>query len=474
MGASKSQESQLKIHTTLSETTEDQLMVIDARTPLMRGLLILAVVLALLGGWKAAHWYVGNAIADFAPDADEGGLETTRYALSIAPGDPLVYWSAANFEKGTLDPTRMPEAVRLYEEAVRRSPNDYRFWQDLGLVREQAGDGPGGEKAMRRAINLAPSYSRPRWYLGNLLLRAGRTEEAFTELRRAADTNPSVMRMQVFSAAWRIFDRDVPAIERIVGSSAETRAQLAAYLAANDRAEDAVRLWTGLNGAEKNEQRKTGEALMKALFERKKYRAAQALARDLGLESAEGPGQFANGGFENGISIPGTSLFGWQISNIPQTEVALDASQSRTGNRSLRIVFNGFPKAAYYNIGQIVVVDPSTRYKFEGFVRTQDLKSGGTPVIEVANAMDGIVLGTSAPFPMGRNDWQPVTIEFSTPEKIEGIHVRTNRAFCGDVCPIFGIIWYDDFNLQNLGPATGSGKNERPGSKDNSGNPAAR
>lgn len=440
----------------------------------MRSLLIISMLLVLFGAWKAAHWYLGNAIADFAPGVEEGGLETTRYALSLAPGDPLVYWGAANLEKRTLEPSRMPEAVRLYEEAVRRSPNDYRFWQDLGLVREQTGDAAGGERALRRAIELAPAYARPRWYLGNLLLRAGRTDEAFAELRRAADAIPTVMRPQVFSAAWRTFDKDVYAMERAVGDNAQTRAQLASFLATNDRADDAVRLWTSLSTPEKNEQRKIGEDLMKELFDRKQYRSAQSLARDLGLESADGPGQFANGGFENSISAPGTSLFGWQISPIAQTEVAVDTSQHHGGGRSLRVVFNGFPKSAYYNIGQTVVVEPMRRYRFEGYVRTQDLKSGGTPLIEVANAMDGKVLGTSAPFPMGRNDWQLVTFDFSTPDKTEGIHVRTNRAFCGDVCPIFGIMWYDDFSLQNLGPSTGSGQDESTSRRFNDGDNAVR
>ena len=440
----------------------------------MRAVLIIVVALALFGAWKASRWYLGNALADFGPGADERSAENPRYGLSMAPGDPLVYWAAANFEKATLDPSRMPEAVRLFEEAVRRSPYDYRFWQDLGLVREQSGDAVGGEKALRRAIELAPAYARPRWYLGNLLLRAGRTDEAFVELRKASDASPLVMRPQVFSAAWNIFDKDVSAIARVVGESAETRAQLASFLASNERPTDAVRLWTSLSAAEKNEQHKTGEDMMKTLFLKKQYRAAQALARDLGFESAEGPGRFSNGGFENSISAPGVSLFGWQIASVAQTEVALDTSQHHSGSRSLRVVFNGFPKTAYYNIAQLVVVEPSTRYRFEGYVRTQDLKSGGTPLLEVANAADGKVLGTSESFPMGRNDWQLVTIEFTTPDKTEGIHVRTNRAFCGEVCPIFGIIWYDDFNFQNLGPGSGSGQETRAGGKDSARDSAAR
>ena len=457
----------------MAETTADQIKLIDVRTPLVRGLLVVVLALVLFGTWKASRWYLGNAIADFAPSAEEGGLETTRYALSLAPGDPLVYWGAANLEKASLEPGRMPEAVRLYEEAVRRSPNDYRYWQDLGLVREQSGDAAGGERALRRAIELAPAYARPRWYLGNLLLRSGRTDEAFAELRRASDANPSVMRPLVFSAAWSVYDKDVKAIESVVGVGGESRAQLASYLAANDRADDAVRLWTSLNPNEKVEQRKIGEAVMRSLYDKKHYRAAQTIARDIGIESADGPGSFANGGFESSISTAGTSLFGWQITPVAQTEVTLDASQHHSGNRSLRVVFSGFQKAAYYNIGQTVVVEPSTHYRFEGFVKTQDLQSAGTPLIEIANTLDGKVIGTSTPFPLGPNDWQPVSIDFTTPDNTEGIHVRTNRAFCGDVCPIFGIIWYDDFNLQNLGSGIGPGKDTRAG-RDTAGVPATR
>lgn len=439
----------------MSQAVSDQLKLIEVRAPLVRVLLVIAVLLAFVGAWYAGRWYIGNTYAEFAPGVNEGGLETTRRAMVYAPDDPIAHWSAANLENRTLDPSRMPEAVRLYEEAVRLSPNDYRLWIDLGRARSQAGDTEGGEKALRRAIELAPSYAYPRWYLGNLLLRAGRTDEAFDYLRQAADANPRSFRGLVFNAAWNIFDEDVAAMERVVGGNPATRAQLAAFLAVQGRATDAVRLWTSLSAAEKTEERKTGEDLMRALFDKKQYRAAQELARDLGLESAQGVGQFANGGFESGIGAAGTSLFGWQVSAVPLTEVAVDPNQHRNGTRSLRVIFKGFSKPNYYNITQLVVVEPSTRYRFEGYVKTQELKSGGAPQIVVTSATDGKILGNSAAFPLGKNDWQPINLEFSTPENTEGIYVLTNRAFCGEVCPIFGIIWYDDFNLQRLGHNAG-------------------
>ena len=43
------------------------------------------------------------------------------------------------------------------------------------------------------AVRLAPFYAQPRWYLGNMLLQAGRLDEGFAELRRAVKSDPSYL-----------------------------------------------------------------------------------------------------------------------------------------------------------------------------------------------------------------------------------------------------------------------------------------
>jgi hypothetical protein len=36
-------------------------------------------------------------------------------------------------------------------------------------------------------------------------------------------------------------------------------------------------------------------------------------------------------------------------------------------------------------------------------------------------------------------------VEFTTSENSNGLFVRTSRGFCGETCPIVGIVWLDDF-----------------------------
>ncbi|MEA2175131.1 MAG: hypothetical protein QOD00_2723, partial [Blastocatellia bacterium] len=461
--------------------SSDQLKFIEVRTWLGRALLLLPVLLALVCSWYALRWYVGNTIVEYAPSLDEGALETARSGMTLAPDDPLAHWTVAGLERRSLDPELLPDVVKQYEEAVSLSPNDYRLWMDLGVAREQAGDAAGGEQALRRAVELAPSYADPRWFLGNLLLRAGNRDEAFAELRRAGDANPATYRPQIFNLAWQVYGGNAAEMKAAVGESAAARGSLAAYLSGRGRTDDALDLWSSLSKTEKAEQREVGEGLMSALVSAKSYRRALGLFRDLSAEAGAEVGQFQNGGFENEITGTGGAAvvnpFGWQVRSVPQAQIALDQRHKHAGARSLRVTFNASNAFNFDNVSQLVVVEPSTQYRLECYVRTDELKSAGAPLIEVVDSTDGSVVAASSPLAIGTNDWQPLVVDFKTTAKTEAVTVRTGRAPCsmeGSVCPIFGTIWYDDFNLQRGNAGAGPGRHNSSSSRGDAKDAGAR
>ena len=61
-------------------------------------------------------------------------------------------------------------------------------------------------------MELAPAYAYPHWYLGNLYLRNGRYNEAFAELRRAAEADPELLPQQ-FSLSWEVYKNDPEALK---------------------------------------------------------------------------------------------------------------------------------------------------------------------------------------------------------------------------------------------------------------------
>ena len=452
----------------MSESTPDQLKLVDVRAPALRVLLVVPVLLALVGAWYATRWYVGNFVAEYAPQIEDetatdesvaaAQLQAAETAMRLAPADPWTHWIVAGLKKNSLDPREMEEALRQFEEAVRLSPNDYRFWVSLGRAREQAGDSAGGEQALRRAVSLAPSYADPRWHLGNLLLRAGRGDEAFKELTHAAEADPK-LRPQIFNAAWVVFGEDVDAINRASGGSAAARAELAVYVAGRERFDDALRLWASLTPAEKKDQRASGESIVNALLSAKHYRSALGVARDTGGEDALKikVGEIWNPGFEDDIDAAGANTFEWKVRSVPQAPIGFDQATKHGGARSLRVAFKSPSTLAFTNISQTVVVEPGQAYRLEFYVRAEDLKSGGTPLVEVLDAADGkTVLAATQALANGTIDWEQQTLEFKVPPASEAVLIRVRRETCGNdpVCPIFGLVWYDDFNLQRTAGGT--------------------
>jgi hypothetical protein len=415
-------------------------------------------MLALVGAWFAIRWYTGNTVAEYGPGLEEGGIEAARSAVRLAPRDPLTYWRLAQLEEKDFGSNQMDLAVRHYADAVALSPNDYRLWMEFGRVLEENGNVTQAETALRHAVELAPSYAYPHWYLGNLLLRADRTDEAFSELRLVAESTPS-LRPQVFSLALKVFGEDAEAIKNAMGTSTELRGQLASYFIAGNKLDDALRLWNSFSPAEKKEQHVTGEEVLKALAASKRFHAALDVASELAPEDKAKPllNQFFNGGFETGTGPSGATVFGWQITSIPQAQTIIDSDQHHQGGRSLRIFYRSNSTLTLNTVAQLVVVEPRTQYMFECYVRTDQLKSAGTPLFEIVDESNGAVLGASAPVPSGTSNWFQLTINFETKASTEAVRLRINRASCGQdpVCPIFGTVWYDDFNLQRAGRVAG-------------------
>jgi len=418
-----------------------------------RWLLLLPAMLAILGAWFAVHWYVGNTIAEYAPVATEGGIEMAQMAVRWAPGDPLTHWRLGSFEEKSFSAENMAAAVSEYQTAVRLSPNDYRYWTELGHALEANGDTEGGEKALRRAVELAPAYSHPRWYFGNLLLRQGKFDEAFEQLGHAAEAD-NQMRWQVFDLAMRVFNGDVNEIAKVACVSPAARLQFAIYLITAQRFDDAQRMLGTISPADRRTQGELNKELAESLMQAKQFHSVLALMSEAEPGAAvPQPEQFWNGGFESDFKLSESNIFKWVIESRGAAQVNVD-SHAHSGQRSLRILFKAQRSLEKIAVSQTVVVEPGTPYRFECYMRTEDMISASTPVLSILDAVDGTGLAESSPLPKGTNDWQRVTFDFTTKPKHDAITVGFIRPPCGgdgQICPIFGTVWYDDFNLQRIG-----------------------
>jgi tetratricopeptide (TPR) repeat protein len=406
-----------------------------------------AVLFAILFCWFAVRWQIGSMLAGLTSKDSPGATAASELAMRLAPGDPIAKWLRASIEADRAQTGQDSTAVKLIEDAVRLSPYDYRWRIELGRALEQDEQNDAAENEFRRAVQLAPTYAFCHWHLGNFYLRQGRRDEAFAELRQAAQNNQTY-REQVFSLAWDYFDKDPSKVEQLAADTPDARAGLALFFAARGRAEDSLRIWNSLNDSDKTSNPQIAKAIAHGLYIQRFFPQALEFARQLGIDAESRPGAVTNAGFERSIGGQEDSRFGWQIvRGDSKLDMATDSTVKHEGSRGLKVSFRNYIKPDLYNIFQTIVAEPNTNYRLSFWVRTETLRSSGGPLLEIINANDDKMIMASKPFPTGTNDWEQINVDFRTPDNCTGVTIRTARVFCGEQCPIVGTLWYDEFLL---------------------------
>jgi len=412
--------------------------------------MILVISLALVASWFVVRWYMGNTIAEyFSPE--ERRQEVAQMAVSWAPSDPLPHWRLGNLIQKELPPDQIGQSVIEFEKAVSLAPSDYRFWMSLGQALEQAGEADKAEKALREAVRLAPSYAYPRWYLGNLLLRTDRYTEAFQEMQLASDAHEP-LQSQLFNLAWQVNKDDFEALKSSIGKTPDARALFSKYLLARGRFDEGLRLWNTLSETERRTRRYAADPMIASLIAAKRFHQAVEGWNNV----APGPAyraeleRIVDRGFEDNVAHGPEAVFGWQVQSISQVQMGIDAGMGHEGRRSLRLFFQVRSKLDGLNVAQLVPLRPNTEYDFECYVQTERLESASTPVVAIVDSVDEAVLASSAEAPNGNNNWQRISLSFKTGAKTEAVRIKIVRNPCPEnaVCPIFGTVWYDDFDIK--------------------------
>src|SRR5688572_9376288 len=429
-----------------------ELVHVDVRKPVVRVVLILLLLGATVWSYFAVRWYIGNTLAEYFNPAPTD-FKVAQMAVEFAPKDPLTHWRLAQVSQKLLPLDQQAHAIAEYERAVSLSPNDYRFWMALGTAQEQIGASAKGEQALRRAVALAPSYAYPRWYLGNLLLRSGRYEEAFRELRLAGEADEQ-LEPQQFSFLWAIYGDNLEALTAAMGEGSPRRARFALYQMQQQRPEDGLRMWGSLSVEEKKSNRHIADAMIANLLSLLRFHDATKVWNDIAMNERYRleTGKVFDGSFEESISYGADMPFGWQVKDAPQLQIGIDPTKARNGSRSLRIVFQVRANLEALNISQLIPVIPNSEYELEFYLRTEKLETGSAPMIQIFDGTDGGGLASSPQAPSGSTPWTRVSVQFKTGSKTEAVILRFVRLSCSDdetpICPIFGSVWYDDFSIQ--------------------------
>lgn len=416
-----------------------------------------ALVACLLGIWVIGRAGFSRLLSEYVvrssllpSERQTNTVAIADEATRLAPSDPAAHRARAI---SLMDAGQLAEAIREYEQAIALRPGHYTLWVELGRARDQADDQQGALEAFTEAVRLAPYYAQPHWQLGNVLFRMGLREEAFAELRRATLSDMALLPAAI-DLAWAAYERDARAVERVFQpQNAQARLALARFFARHGKPAEAVEQFRAAGKITDAERR----AFLQDLLAAKQFTESYEVWSD-GLEARSGarPGGKAaitDGSFEGGIKFddPG---FGWQLTrDAAAFRYSLDTVGPKEGAQSLRIDFNGDYNPASPVVSQLVLVEPGARYRLHFAARTEELVTGGLPVIAVSDASSnqGRSLIESSPLPQGTSGWQEQVIEFAAGDGTNAVLVSFVRQSCGSgPCPIFGRVWLDQFSMEKL------------------------
>ncbi|HWT03128.1 MAG TPA: carbohydrate binding domain-containing protein [Pyrinomonadaceae bacterium] len=405
-------------------------------------LLVAAVCLwAMVGAWRAGAsrllTYHARA-ARLLAQADE--------AVETAPHDPEARSARALVLLNNRD---LAAALAEYERAAALRPRDYLLWLELGRARDRANDAAGALAAMEQSARLAPAYAQPRWHLGNVLFRAGRFEEGFVEMRRAAFGDASLL-PGLIDLAWNVSGDDPAVVEQLIQPErASWHTALAKYFAGRGRAAEALAQFRAAGGIREEDR----QALVKELLAARRYAEAYEVWAAKGGAGDRGAGaessRVHDGGFADRMARD-NSGFGWRpAQDADALRISLDKTAPRSGAQSLRVDFNGSPGSPM--LTQLIVVAPETRYRLSFGARTEDVVTGGPPFVGVSDAggEQQVTLARSESFEKNSGGWREYTVEFTTGKTTSAVVLSLAREDCGGgPCPIFGRLWLDDFEIR--------------------------
>ncbi len=412
------------------------------KTGLHRSLLLFAAVFSVIAVGFFAKWCFAHAVSLRA-----GQVEIADFSVALAPNDPQTHFASGVLNEKNFLPESLEKAVAEYKKAVALSPDDYLLWIAFGRASEKNGDAEGAEKAFHRALELAPNYADTHWAYGNNLLRRGKTEEAFSEIRQAAASS-NVFIIPAISIAWQVFDGDSSQVIQNIGKEPLLKAPLANFLANRQKYTEAFDVWKGSSPEMKSDaDRVEIEALYNQFIAAGKYLYARQIRSSLDKKDDTNVfGKINNGGFENNVKQQQADFFDWRIADGVQPLVGYDDNIKHGGSLSLVMIFNSPDGKDFRSISQIVAVREGQSYQLESFYKA-DLKALGTMRWEVINASDRTLIAATKPIESVA-DWSNIGVEFTAPQNSEAVIINLARISCGStICPISGKVWFDDFNI---------------------------
>jgi tetratricopeptide (TPR) repeat protein len=420
-----------------------------------------ALVCALL----LSYFSIRNALA-----AHQAGLQTLQgyeRATELEPRDAQNWQLLGRFWQYNLENSDAARAIQAYKVALAWNPRSADTWADLGSAYEAEGNIAAARDAFLHAKKDYTLSAEISWRYGNFLLRQGETDAAFLEMRRAVEVEPK-RAAEALSRALSAEPNVNLVLDRVLPPLSTAYVRAIVDQTNQGHTANALEVWNRLAALHpKLRLENYSFSLVGGLLRENNMAEAQRVWRQAvdfaGLANLPEPAGSVlwDGGFESGVFGAG---FAWALpAGAPGVQFSLDTREKHSGNRSLRLLFNG-----RYNLRLLgpcieVPVQPSTDYDFSAWVRTFSIttEQGIGFQLQPLGTKDASTVMTNDV--RGSQPWTRVEIPWLSGSDTQEMQVCVARLASHEVNDkIQGIAWVDDVALVPVAPVPGAREPRKP------------
>lgn len=421
-------------------------MILHLTNSFTRGLVVVA---ALFIGLWLSFFGLRAAIARFGYEGVTA--DRMRLAVRLEPDNPAYWYRLGKYQQFDLiqgDPGRAQESFR---KAIALNPLDTNAWLDLAADYESEGKNAEAREAYLQAKKSYPASADVSWRYGNFLLRLGDQSKSYEQLRRAIEGNPQLAAI-AFSRAYRANPDINQILNQLLPVNQSAYVGMMNEAASENQLAVAQIIWARLLTLRPHLEVRNFEPLVSRLLASGEYYVGRRVW-DQGVATLNLPPLLQLDGsvvwdpsFESNINDLG---FAWQFKPIVQgVSIGYDKTEKHSGSQSLRLSFDGKHNPDLEAACALAVVQPSTKYRFSGWIKTKGITTeyGVGFRIHSYGDSNGTVVNTGQivgnhPFTRIDQIW------------IAGADVRramicvTREASDNPDVRISGTAWVDDVNL---------------------------
>ncbi len=377
--------------------------------------------------------------------------EAYERATHLEAADPRNWYLLGRYWQYNLEDPDAARAIRSYLSALSLNPASWETWLDLAAAYESEANLVAARDAFLHAKKAYPLSAEVSWRYGNFLLRQGELEPAFAEMRLAVEADPK-RAAEAFSRSLGAGASIETALARVLPPISEAYLDVIRDQAIDGHTGNALKVWDRLPSLHPRFPLQDSFSLVGALMREKRISEAsqvwdQAVVYAGQADLQDPPGSILwDGGFESNVEGDG---FSWLISEgFRSVQVSIDTQERHSGNRSLRLVFDGKSNVNFAGVCHYVPVQPSKAYRFSAWVKTRalstdqgirfQLHSLGTQ--DTSSAVTSDVHGTAS--------WTRVELSWSSGKDVHELHVCLVRFPSEEPDnKVQGTAWVDDVAL---------------------------